>query len=263
MRTQSLNDKIKPQEHGYLTLVSHHIKTIYEISDYSTIGRDENSQIAISDTSVSNRHARIEKRTDGYFIKDLRSRNGTYLNGAKVLEAKLQDNDRLRLGLTEFVFTTEKEVGLLPVFTTSRNPDWGQQLKRIPAIAQSPHPVLLLGPSGTGKEILASMIHKLSGRSKEPFISVNCSALTEALAESELFGHKKGAFTGATDPRVGAFDAANVWVWWVVPEDEIIRSDEDDIDSLFAPAIDKTYRQQTHYGFVSPRRQQRGRQEKK
>ncbi|MCA9944360.1 MAG: hypothetical protein KC449_12815 [Anaerolineales bacterium] len=61
----------------------------------------------------------------------------------------------------------------------------------------------------------------------------------------------------------GAFDAANVWVWWVVPEDEIIRSEKDDIDSLFAPAVDKTYRQQTHYGFVSPRRQQRGRQEKK
>jgi 1,2-phenylacetyl-CoA epoxidase PaaB subunit len=56
------------------------------------------------------------------------------------------------------------------------------------------------------------------------------------------------------------FDAASVWVWWVVPDDEIIRSDADDIDTLFAPALDKTYRQQTHYGFVSPRRQQRGRQ---
>lgn len=58
----------------------------------------------------------------------------------------------------------------------------------------------------------------------------------------------------------GEFDAANVWVWWVVPDDEIIRSGEDDIDSLFAPAVDKTYRQQTHYGFVSPRRQKYGRQ---
>ncbi|MEZ4591674.1 MAG: phenylacetic acid degradation protein [Chloroflexota bacterium] len=60
----------------------------------------------------------------------------------------------------------------------------------------------------------------------------------------------------------GEFDAADVWVWWVVPDDEIIRSDDDDIDTLFAPALDKTYRQQSHYGFVSPRRQQRGRQEK-
>lgn len=58
----------------------------------------------------------------------------------------------------------------------------------------------------------------------------------------------------------GNFDPASVWVWWVVPDGQIIRSDEDDIDTLFAPALDKTYRQQTHYGFVSPRRQQRGRQ---
>ena len=59
--------------------------------------------------------------------------------------------------------------------------------------------------------------------------------------------------------QTDAFAADSVWVWWVVPEDAIIRSDNDDIDSLFAPAVDKTYRQQTHYGFVSPRRQKRGR----
>jgi ring-1,2-phenylacetyl-CoA epoxidase subunit PaaB len=58
------------------------------------------------------------------------------------------------------------------------------------------------------------------------------------------------------------FDAGSVWVWWVVPEAQIIRSEDDDIDSLFAPAQDKTYRQQSHYGFVSLRRQKRGRQDK-
>ncbi|MCC6605322.1 MAG: phenylacetic acid degradation protein [Anaerolineae bacterium] len=57
-----------------------------------------------------------------------------------------------------------------------------------------------------------------------------------------------------------AFEAADVWVWWVVADEFIHRSDVDDIDSLFAPAVDKTYRQQSHYGFVSPRRQKRGRQ---
>lgn len=56
------------------------------------------------------------------------------------------------------------------------------------------------------------------------------------------------------------FDNDTVWVWWVVPEDQIIRTENDDIDSLFAPAKDKTYRQQSHYGFVSPRRQKHGRQ---
>ncbi|WP_420645193.1 phenylacetic acid degradation protein [Candidatus Leptofilum sp.] len=60
----------------------------------------------------------------------------------------------------------------------------------------------------------------------------------------------------------GNFDADNVWVWWVVADEFIHRSNENDIEALFAPALDKTYRQQSHYGFVSPRRQQRGRQEK-
>ncbi|MBK8900179.1 MAG: phenylacetic acid degradation protein [Anaerolineaceae bacterium] len=63
--------------------------------------------------------------------------------------------------------------------------------------------------------------------------------------------------------RRDEFGSDTVWVWWVVPEAQINRSGADDIDSLFAPAADKTYRQQTHYGFVSPRRQKRGRQEKK
>lgn len=58
----------------------------------------------------------------------------------------------------------------------------------------------------------------------------------------------------------GRFAADDVWVWWVVADEFIHRSDDDDIDSLFAPAVDKTYRQQSHYGFVSPRRQKRGRQ---
>ena len=60
----------------------------------------------------------------------------------------------------------------------------------------------------------------------------------------------------------GQFDQDNVWVWWVVADEFVHRSEDDDIDSLFAPAKDKTYRQQSHYGFVSPRRQKRGRQEK-
>jgi ring-1,2-phenylacetyl-CoA epoxidase subunit PaaB len=68
----------------------------------------------------------------------------------------------------------------------------------------------------------------------------------------------KAALQKATECE--QFDANNVWVWWVVPDEQIIRSEDDDIDSLFAPALDKTYRQQSHYGFVSPRRQKRGRQ---
>jgi DNA-binding NtrC family response regulator len=96
-----------------------------------------------------------------------------------------------------------------PVFSLqSRNPLWNAELQSLPGVAQTDFPVLLLGPSGTGKDVIAQAIHKASPRGQAAFVSVNCSALTETLIESELFGHVKGAFTGAFADRKGAFESA-------------------------------------------------------
>src|SRR6185503_13849209 len=78
----------------------------------------------------------------------------------------------------------------------------------IARVAPIPSTVLIIGESGSGKELVARDVHRLSGREREPFVAVNCGALAEGLIESELFGHERGAFTGANVTRKGAFEAA-------------------------------------------------------
>ena len=82
-------------------------------------------------------------------------------------------------------------------------------IERVKLVAPSRATVLIVGETGTGKELIAQAIHQLSGRSKSPFVTVHCAALPATLLESELFGHERGAFTGATERRIGRFESAD------------------------------------------------------
>jgi DNA-binding NtrC family response regulator len=90
-----------------------------------------------------------------------------------------------------------------------RDPAMGQVVKLAEQVAPSPASVLITGESGTGKEVMARFIHLKSPRADRPFVSVNCAAIPDTLLESELFGHEKGAFTGAVARRLGKFEEAN------------------------------------------------------
>ena len=109
------------------------------------------------------------------------------------------------------VLTLPHQAGLSPVrakATVFEDPRSRALLSRVEQIAPSDATMLVVGETGTGKEIVARHIHALSRRAGQPFVAVNCGALSESLIESELFGHEKGAFTGAAFSRAGWFEAA-------------------------------------------------------
>ena len=108
---------------------------------------------------------------------------------------------RLRRRVAELEGTASEPVGASPAFK--------RVLDLARTVAGSDSTVLLYGETGTGKEVVARFLHELSGRRQRPFVAVNCAALPESLLESELFGHEKGAFTGAVRQRTGRFEDAD------------------------------------------------------
>ena len=203
------NNNVQKSNAGFISWFSQATFEQREINHFISIGRDESQMIVLNDPFISRRHARIEKKRDHYMVTDMSSRNGVFLNGNKVFSALLKDQDCIRVGKTEFTFSSKRFQQNQQTFNHSLNPSWNKQLTRISSMAQTDFPVLILGPSGSGKEYLAQKIHSHSLRSAEPYVSVNCSALTESLAESEFFGHLKGSYTGANQDRLGAFRSAH------------------------------------------------------
>jgi sigma-54 dependent transcriptional regulator, acetoin dehydrogenase operon transcriptional activator AcoR len=185
------------------------------------LGRTAPAPAGISDARVSREHARFRPGEASYVIEDLGTRNGTFLNGRRLSRpSSLLANDVVAIGDTLLVVDQDVDPDLLP----AREEETGtsvveclgisyaaQSIRRAIATAASVNgPALLLGPTGSGKEIAARAIHRLSPRSVSPWVAVNCGAIPADLAEAELFGAKKGAFTGADRDRDGAFvQAAN------------------------------------------------------
>ncbi|MBK9001102.1 MAG: sigma 54-interacting transcriptional regulator [Myxococcales bacterium] len=175
------------------------------------LGRGEKCRTRLEAEAVSRYHAEILLDGSGPRIRDLGSKNGVYVNGARVEESRLCEGDVVRLGASVGVVVArepestgfgEPFPGLLagPVF-------W-PVLDAARAVARTDLPVIIEGETGTGKERVARAIHGWTGR-HGAFVALNCAALPESLAEAELFGYRKGAFTGADRPSQGHFRAAD------------------------------------------------------
>jgi DNA-binding NtrC family response regulator len=176
------------------------------------IGRHADCELRLDDPFVSPCHAelRIHEGTNGYSVHDLGSRNGTFLNGVRVSSAPLPAQGTLRFGRSTISWSEP-----LPICDNSGS-DWVvadpgmlalvESLRRV---ALSPLPVLLLGETGTGKDVLARLLHTAGPSATGPYIPINGALTGGTLAESELFGHKKGAFTGAENARQGAIRSAH------------------------------------------------------
>ncbi len=180
------------------------------------LGSAPGSGIVIGDPTISRLHAELEAKQDGLWVRDLGSRNGTFVDGLQVLGARVPDKGKIRLGSTELVVdynpSQRRNVEIWPnaafgklVGTSVAMRELFATLARLAPMDSS---VLVTGETGTGKELVARAIHDASPRSSKPFVVVDCAALPENLLDAELFGHTRGAFTGAVNARAGAIESA-------------------------------------------------------
>lgn len=177
----------------------------------TVIGRADNCEVQLDGVKISREHAELTPVGPAFGVRDLGSRNGLWVNGQRVEATALMNGDVIRLGewvgcvvpgLTADVSFGEIAPGLLA------GPRLAAVLAPARKLVEKGVPLVIHGATGTGKERVARALHSWSGRPGE-YVGVNCAAIPADLAEAELFGHSKGAFTGAERPRLGLFRQAD------------------------------------------------------
>jgi transcriptional regulator with GAF, ATPase, and Fis domain len=186
------------------------------VEERIVLGSAPGVDVVVADRTVSRLHAELDPREDGVWVRDLGSRNGTFVNGVRVERARIPQGGTLRLGSTSIEVSYDPETIAVELWPhKSFGPLLGRSVvmrrlfARLDKIARTDSSVLVVGETGTGKELVARAIHDASPRKEGPLVVVDCAALPESLIEAELFGHAKGAFTGAAEARAGAIEAAD------------------------------------------------------
>jgi transcriptional regulator with GAF, ATPase, and Fis domain len=181
-----------------------------------TIGKAPDNDLVLGDDTVSRHHCELVRTGDGIQVKDLESTNGTKIDGTRVQEAIISPGSVLKVGEIEIAFRpAAQRLEVLPSDATEFEGVIGVALSMrtifgvLERIAPTDATVLLEGETGTGKDVLARAILARSTRAGKPFVVVDCGAVSYSLIESELFGHERGAFTGAVASRQGAFELSD------------------------------------------------------
>ena len=181
-----------------------------------SIGTADTNDIVLSDPMVSRRHCEIVVQSERYLLRDLGSTNGTSVSGTPVVEAFLTPGARIGLGQSEIVFQPKKKWVKLAISEADhfgdlygKSPPMREVFGLLERVVKTDLSVIIVGETGTGKELVARALHDHGSRAGKPFVVVDCGAVSENLIESELFGHERGAFTGADRARAGAFELAH------------------------------------------------------
>jgi DNA-binding NtrC family response regulator len=170
-------------------------------------GSETHLRIEIPDRYLSNNHASLQRILGNWLLEDKGSRNGTYIGEEKVSRSELQEGTVFQIGHTFCVFRASAPDDL-EAGAESLQPAFASQLRALARAAPTTLPIVLRGETGTGKEVLAKRVHQLSGRAGA-FQAINCAAIAPGLVESELFGYRKGAFSGALEDRPGLIRSAD------------------------------------------------------
>jgi len=192
------------------------------------MGRGEDCDISVQDKKLSRQHALFKRVDNQLFVTDLGSTNGTYVNGEKLLAGRpLNHGDEVKAGSTRAVAVlTSRRGGEKPAAVTRGEAEPAGQVRGIDdivvadptmqkiyefcdRIAPKYATALVMGETGVGKEVVARYLHSASRFREGPFVAINCAAIPENIAESELFGYEKGAFTGAESRKAGHLEAAD------------------------------------------------------
>jgi DNA-binding NtrC family response regulator len=184
--------------------------------DTISIGSGADNDLVLADPTVSRRHCELQRFGDSFLLLDMKSTNGTLLDGTGIREAFVKPGSLIELGSSSIkVMSSSHKYTVEP----SNKEEFGglkgksTRMREVYSILEKVSPsdatILIMGETGTGKELVARAIHQYSHRSKEAFVVFDCSAVSPNLIESELFGHVKGAYTGAINDRRGAFEAAH------------------------------------------------------